>query len=84
VPLDPLEIVLIVLILVLFFGAKRIPEMGRSLGHGVREFKDAITHSDKDEQASVETPERIDLSSSPAPPSETATPTTNKRERVSS
>jgi sec-independent protein translocase protein TatA len=84
VPLSPLEIALIVLIFVLFFSAKRIPEMGRSLGRGMREFKDAITDSDKDEQESVETPERIDLSSPPAPQSDAAeTPTTTKRERVS-
>lgn len=84
-PLNPLEIALIVLILVLVFSAKRIPEMGRSLGHGIREFKDAITDSDKDEQASVETPERIDLSSPPAPQSDAAeTPTTKKPEQVSS
>lgn len=27
----------------MLFGGKRLPEMGRSLGHGMREFKDAIT-----------------------------------------
>jgi sec-independent protein translocase protein TatA len=86
VPLSPLEIALIALLLVLFFSAKRIPEVGRSLGRGMREFKEAITgaDSDEDEQERVETPERIDLSSSAAPQSEAAeTPATN-RERVSS
>jgi sec-independent protein translocase protein TatA len=83
VPLNPLEIALIVLILVLVFSAKRIPEMGRSLGRGIREFREAIT--DKDEQESVEAPERIDLSSPAAPQSEAAeTPTTKKPEQVSS
>ena len=38
---QPKTIIFIVLILVLFFGAKRIPEMMRGLGQGVREFKDA-------------------------------------------
>jgi sec-independent protein translocase protein TatA len=83
VPLNPLEIALIVLILVLVFSAKRIPEMGRSLGRGIREFKDAISDSDKDEQESVEAPERIDLSSPPAPQSDAAETATTKRERVS-
>jgi sec-independent protein translocase protein TatA len=84
VPLSPLEIALIALILVLLFSAKRIPEMGRYLGRGMREFRDAITQSDKDEQESVEAPERIDLSSPATPQSETAeTPTTTKPERVS-
>jgi sec-independent protein translocase protein TatA len=78
-----LEIALIVLILVLVFSAKRIPEMGRSLGRGIREFREAIT--DKDEQERVEAPERIDLSSPAAPQSEAAeTPTTKKPEQVSS
>jgi sec-independent protein translocase protein TatA len=37
------EIVLLVVLLLLIFGAKRLPEMGRSLGRGMREFKDAVT-----------------------------------------
>lgn len=39
----PWHIVLLLLIALLLFGGKRLPEMGRSLGHGMREFKDAIT-----------------------------------------
>lgn len=38
---QPKTIIFIILILVLFFGAKRIPEMMRGIGQGVREFKDA-------------------------------------------
>ena len=83
-PLSPLEIALIALILVLLFSAKRIPEMGRSLGRGMREFKDAITESDKDEQEKVEGSERIDLSSPAAPQSEAAESPATKPERVSS
>jgi sec-independent protein translocase protein TatA len=37
------EIVLLVVLLLLVFGAKRLPELGRSLGRGMREFKDGIT-----------------------------------------
>ena len=37
------EIVLLLLVALLIFGAKHLPEMGRSLGRGMREFKDAIT-----------------------------------------
>lgn len=81
-PLSPLEIVLIALILVLLFGAKRIPEMGRSLGRGMREFKDAITESDKDEPERVERSEHIDLSS-PSVPETNAAETATKPERVS-
>ena len=35
------EILLIVLVLLIFFGAKKIPELARGLGRGIREFKDA-------------------------------------------
>ncbi len=37
------EVILILAVLLLFFGAKRIPELARGLGKGVREFKDATT-----------------------------------------
>ena len=39
----PWHIILLLLIALLLFGGKRLPEMGRSLGHGMREFKDAVT-----------------------------------------
>jgi sec-independent protein translocase protein TatA len=46
---NPVHIVFIVVILLLVFGAKRLPEIGRSLGSGMREFKDSVsgnqTHS---------------------------------------
>jgi sec-independent protein translocase protein TatA len=40
------ELLLILLVLLLVFGAKRLPEMGRSLGKGMREFKDSVTGMD--------------------------------------
>lgn len=42
------EIVLILLLVLIFFGAKKIPELARGLGKGIREFKDA-TKEIKDE-----------------------------------
>jgi len=36
------EIILILLVVLLLFGAKRLPEMGRALGKGIREFKRSI------------------------------------------
>jgi len=42
------EILLILLVLLIFFGAKKIPELARGLGKGIREFKDA-TKEIKDE-----------------------------------
>jgi sec-independent protein translocase protein TatA len=40
---QPWHIVVILLIALLLFGGKRLPEIGRSLGTGMREFKDSIT-----------------------------------------
>jgi sec-independent protein translocase protein TatA len=40
---NPLHIAFLVVILLLVFGARRLPEIGRSLGGGMREFKDAIS-----------------------------------------
>jgi sec-independent protein translocase protein TatA len=51
----PLEIVIILVIVLIIFGPKRLPDLGRSLGHGMREFKDSVTGKDKDEL-----PERSD------------------------
>lgn len=42
------EILLILLVILIFFGAKKIPELARGLGRGIREFKDA-TKEIKDE-----------------------------------
>ena len=40
---NPIHIVFLVVILLLVFGAKRLPEIGRSLGGGMREFKDSVS-----------------------------------------
>lgn len=40
---NPLHIAFLVVILLLVFGARRLPEIGRSLGSGMREFKDSIS-----------------------------------------
>jgi sec-independent protein translocase protein TatA len=41
---SPTHLALLLLIALLLFGAKRVPEIGRSLGSGMREFKESITH----------------------------------------
>ena len=40
---SPLHLVILLLVVLLLFGAKRLPEIGRSLGTGMREFKDSVT-----------------------------------------
>ena len=50
------EIILLLLLALLLFGAKRLPEIGRSLGHGMREFKDSVTGKTPPEQPELPTP----------------------------
>jgi sec-independent protein translocase protein TatA len=45
--IGPLEIVIVVVVLLLIFGPKRLPSLGRSLGTEMREFKESITGHDK-------------------------------------
>ena len=47
--IGPLEIVIVLIIVLIIFGPKRLPDLGRSLGRGMREFKDSVTGKDKDE-----------------------------------
>jgi sec-independent protein translocase protein TatA len=46
--IGPLEIIIVLVIVLLIFGPKRLPDLGRSLGSGMREFKDSVTGKDKD------------------------------------
>lgn len=45
--LSPWELLILVFVVLLVFGPKRLPEMGRGLGRGMREFKDSITGKDE-------------------------------------
>ena len=46
--LQPTHIIFVIVIALLVFGPKRLPEMGRSIGHGIREFKDSIDGNSND------------------------------------
>ena len=46
--IGPLEIIVVLVIALIVFGPKRLPELGNSLGKGIREFKDSVT-GDKDD-----------------------------------
>lgn len=53
-PIGPTELLLIVLIVVIIFGARRLPELGKSLGEGIKNFKKSV--SPKERNKDEETP----------------------------
>jgi sec-independent protein translocase protein TatA len=85
------ELLILLLVLLLVFGAKRLPEMGRSLGKGMREFKDSVSGIDDavsttpPTPTTTTTPTRVELPSAPpahdTPPGESEA--RSERETVS-
>ena len=55
------EIIIVLVIVLIIFGPKRLPDLGRSLGSGMRNFKDSVTGKDGDDEA-----ERPELSAAEA------------------
>jgi sec-independent protein translocase protein TatA len=74
------ELLILLLVVLLVFGPKRLPEMGRSLGKGMREFKDSISGNDggKDED------ERPQIVASTASAEDETARATPERDTVSS
>jgi TatA/E family protein of Tat protein translocase len=72
---QPWHIILILLIALMVFGGRRLPEIGRSLGTGMREFKDSITSHPAGQNALPHEPDRnlsvdeagIELANEPSP-----------------
>jgi sec-independent protein translocase protein TatA len=50
---NPLHIAIVLVVLLLLFGAKKLPEMGRGLGQGMREFKDSLSGRDAHSGAAI-------------------------------
>lgn len=48
--IGPLELAILLVIVLLIFGPKRLPGLGKQLGSGMREFKESITGKDKDDE----------------------------------
>ena len=67
------ELLILLLVLLLVFGPKRLPEMGRQLGKGMREFKESVS-GDKDDEPTIDDMAEL-------PPAEQTQATTPSRER---
>ncbi len=67
-PLGPTELIIILVILLLLFGAKRLPELGKSLGGGMREFKDSVTSKGDDAPVQHEVEARRESPITPTAP----------------
>lgn len=56
--LGPWQVVLIVAVVLLLFGGRKIPELMRGLGGGVKEFKDAVKEDEDDKKTKKEEPKK--------------------------
>lgn len=54
-PVGPTELLLIVLIIIIIFGARKLPELGKSLGEGIKNFRKSISSKEKNDKSSSET-----------------------------
>ena len=68
--IGPLEIIIVLVIVLVIFGPKRLPDLGRSLGTSMREFKDSVTGKDDDKQidSADAKPEPVNTEKSEATP----------------
>ena len=65
----PLEIAVVLVIVLIIFGPKRLPELGQSMGRGIREFKSSLS-GDKDEDSPEEQRRELEASQEEAPVAE--------------
>jgi sec-independent protein translocase protein TatA len=56
--IGPMELVIVLVIALIVLGPKRLPDAGRSLGRGMREFKTSLTGGGDDDDPAREVPER--------------------------
>jgi sec-independent protein translocase protein TatA len=66
--IGPLELAIVLIIALVIFGPKRLPDLGRSLGKGMREFKDSISGNDNDDDEAAEQAKLEMQASQPQPP----------------
>jgi sec-independent protein translocase protein TatA len=76
--IGPLEIIIVLIIALVVFGPKRLPELGNSLGRGIREFRNTVTgdkDDDDDDEVKVVSTSKATATAPPVePPVETEVP----------
>lgn len=65
--IGPLELAIVLVIALVIFGPKRLPDLGRSLGSGMREFKDSITGKNDEEDKREQTKPELEQASTQQP-----------------
>jgi sec-independent protein translocase protein TatA len=68
----PFELAIVLIIALIVFGPKRLPELGKSVGRGIREFKGSISGENDDEDDEPKPPAKIESAQPPPPPGESA------------
>jgi len=58
--IGPLEIIVVLIIALIVFGPKRLPELGRSLGRGIREFRGSLGGDDDDDDERDAAPQKLE------------------------
>ena len=58
--LSPTHLLLVLVIILLLFGAKRLPELGRSLGQGIQEFKGGLVAKEAAKEDEVDSPGAVE------------------------
>ena len=71
---NPVHILILLLIILLVFGAKRLPEIGKSLGEGMRGFKDSLSGQPSQQTSLTATPVQAPPAPAPAPVPVVVTP----------
>jgi sec-independent protein translocase protein TatA len=77
--IGPLEIAVVLIIVLIIFGPKRLPELGQSMGRGIREFRNSIS-GDKDKDDPDKNRKELEASQSAESASQAAEPSTQSAE----
>jgi sec-independent protein translocase protein TatA len=76
----PLEIAVVLVIVLIIFGPKRLPELGKSMGNGIREFKSSLSGDSKDKdspedkQRELQASQQAEVSQPKPPPADAEDP----------